>query len=157
MCGGYRTSLDTARLLWTNVQHIVTSPTDPAYLLVLSLPICFILPILLSTQRLPSPHQTFIKLLTQANILLGPIIFGLLSDNPNLCPLPPLCPVPTISTNLFKTIVVCSSLYFLGQTVTVSLDLVMPKIGGLQSHDPRMTKAFENKIPRLKIGHKGVS
>lgn len=33
---------------------------------------------------------------------LGPIILGLLSDNPNLCPLPPLCPVPTISTNLFK-------------------------------------------------------
>ena len=62
-------ALDTAHLLWTNAQHTATSPADPAYLLVFSLLIFFILPMLLSTQRLLGPHQTFIKLLTQANIL----------------------------------------------------------------------------------------
>ena len=51
---------------------------------------------------------------------------------------------------MFITLLPCSNCHCVTR-------FVMRKVGGLQSHDPRMTKAFEDKIPRLKIGHKGVS
>lgn len=82
----------------TQSLHLLTQPTF------WSCPSCLFYPSNASVNiKAPQSSSDLHKVAhTSQYFSLGPIILGFLSNNPNLCPLPPLCPVPTISTNPFK-------------------------------------------------------